>query len=133
MQDSKRLGGACGKDEGVKKRKPLTRNQRAELFLEHGGKCHICGTLIKPQRGETWEVEHVEALEISGRDAWENLRPAHVGCHKTKTAQDKKTIAKCNRRRAKHLGIARPKSALSKRDGYSYNWQLGRYEKDVRE
>lgn len=115
------------------KRKTLSRNQRARLFLEHGGVCHICGTLIKPQRGEKWEVEHVEALEISGRDDWENLRPAHVKCHKTKTAEDVKVIAKCNRRRAKHLGIAKPKSALSKRDGYKFNWAKGRYEKEVRE
>ena len=92
----------------MKKRKPLTRKQRIELFEQHGGICHICGTKIHASRGEAWEVEHVEALEISGRDDWDNLRPAHVKCHKVKTAEDVKVIAKCNRRKAKHLGIKKP-------------------------
>ena len=87
------------------KRKPLTRNQRAELFLAHGGVCHLCKTRIKPEHGETWEVEHVLALEISGRDGIENLRPAHIACHKIKTASDRKMIAKSNRIRARHLGV----------------------------
>lgn len=89
----------------MSRRKALTRNQRAELFLEHKGICHICKTRIDAERGEAWEVEHVLALEISGRDDWENLRPAHVSCHKFKTAADKKIIAKGNRIRARHLGI----------------------------
>lgn len=86
-------------------RKSLTRNQRAELFLEHGGRCYLCGCIINAGRGEAWEVEHVEAREISGRDDWANLRPAHVDCHKVKTKEDKAIIAKCNRVRNKHLGI----------------------------
>ena len=90
------------------RRKSLTRKKRIELFEQHKGLCHICGTKIHAERGEAWEVEHVEALEISGRDDWDNLRPAHVACHKVKTAQDVKIIAKCNRRKAKHLGIKKP-------------------------
>jgi 5-methylcytosine-specific restriction endonuclease McrA len=86
-------------------RKSLTRNQRAELFLEHSGRCYLCGCIINAGRGEAWEVEHVEAREISGRDDWANLRPAHVDCHKVKTKEDKAIIAKCNRVRNKHLGI----------------------------
>lgn len=86
-------------------RKSLTRNQRAELFLEHGGICYLCGCIINAGRGEAWEVEHVQAREISGRDDWANLRPAHVDCHKVKTKEDKAIIAKCNRVRNKHLGI----------------------------
>jgi 5-methylcytosine-specific restriction endonuclease McrA len=89
-------------------RKSLTRNKRAELFLEHGGRCYLCGCIINAGRGEAWEVEHVEAREIGGRDDWANLRPAHVKCHKVKTAQDKAVIAKCNRVRNKHLGIKKP-------------------------
>ena len=86
-------------------RKSLTRNQRAELFLEHKGVCHLCQLRIQAERGEAWEVEHVEAREISGRDDWDNLRPEHVKCHKVKTAKDKAIIAKCNAVRNKHLGI----------------------------
>lgn len=87
------------------RRKTLSRDQKARLFLEHGGICHICKTRINAELGETWEVEHVLALEISGRDDWENLRPAHIACHKVKTADDKKKIAKANRVRANYLGI----------------------------
>lgn len=91
-------------------RKSLTRNQRAELFLEHDGICHLCKCKINAERGEAWEVEHVEAREISGRDDWANLRPAHVACHKVKTATDKKLIAKSNRIRNRNLGIKKPRT-----------------------
>ena len=90
------------------RRKSLTKNQRAELFFEHKGLCYLCGTIIHAARGETWEVEHVDCREISGRDDWENLRPAHKSCHKPKTAADKKLIAKVNRVRNKYLGIRKP-------------------------
>lgn len=89
-------------------RKSLTRNQRAELFLQHGGICYLCKCQINAARGEAWEVEHVEAREISGRDDWANLRPSHVACHKVKTASDKKLIAKSNRIRNRNLGIRKP-------------------------
>jgi len=90
------------------RRKSLTSNQRAELFLEHRGICYLCECRIHAERGEKWEVEHVEAREISGRDDWGNLRPAHVACHKVKTKEDKKLIAKCNHARNKNLGIRKP-------------------------
>ena len=96
-------------------RKSLTRNQRAELFLEHKGICYLCSQRIKAESGEAWEVEHVEAREISGRDDWENLRPAHVDCHKVKTREDKKVIAKCNRVRNNYLGIKPKKKSIQSR------------------
>ena len=89
-------------------RKSLTRNQRAELFLQRGGICYLCGCRIQAERGEAWEVEHMEAREISGRDDWDNLRPAHIACHKVKTKEDKKIIAKCNRVRNKALMGKKP-------------------------
>lgn len=88
-------------------RKKLTRNQRAELFLEHGGVCYLCGLRIQAERGEKWEVEHVHCREISGRDDWDNLRPAHVSCHKVKSKADKADIAKSNKVRNSNLGIPR--------------------------
>lgn len=94
-------------------RKSLSRNQRAELFLEHKGVCHLCNIRIQAERGEAWEVEHVEAREISGRDDWANLRPAHVSCHKVKTKEDKAVIAKCNRNRNRNLGIKKPRTIRS--------------------
>lgn len=104
----------------MKKRRSLTRDQRARLFLEHSGICHLCGTRIQAERGEAWEVEHVHALEMSGRDDWNNLRPAHIACHKVKTAEDKATIAKSNRLRARHLGIKKPSTFRKPAPGTRY-------------
>lgn len=97
-------------------RKSLTRNKRAELFLEHSGICYLCERPINAARGEAWEVEHVEAREISGRDDWANLRPVHIVCHKPKTAADKKVIAKSNRVRNRNLGIRKPSSFACSRN-----------------
>lgn len=95
-------------------RRSLTRNQRAELFLVHKGICYLCEQPIRAPK-EAWEVEHVEAREISGRDDWDNLRPAHVHCHKLKTREDKKIIAKCNRVRNSFLGIKSSKRKIQSR------------------
>lgn len=110
----------------MQKRKTLTRNQRAELFLAHKGVCHLCGLRIQAERGEAWEVEHVHALEFSGRNDLENLRPAHVSCHKTKTAGDRRMIAKSNRIRARHLGIKKPGRKLPGSKGSGWRKPLSR-------
>lgn len=85
------------------KRRARTKLQRAKIFFAHGGKCHLCGHKIDAVK-EGFELEHVIALEISGDDSDENLRPAHVLCHKEKTKGDKAVIAKVKRIQAKHIG-----------------------------
>lgn len=89
-----------------KKRTPL---QAMALFEQHGGICHICGQKIDGTR-EGWDLEHVIALEISGDDSDENLRPAHKACHAEKTRDDKGRIAKAKRVRAKHLGAKKKRT-----------------------
>lgn len=84
-------------------RKRWTALRRARLFDAHNGLCHICGLKIDAVRGG-FEVEHVIPLALGGEDDEANCRPAHVACHKGKTADDKAQIAKTNRVRAKHLG-----------------------------
>jgi 5-methylcytosine-specific restriction enzyme A len=91
-------------------RRRMTSLRRARIFDTAGGVCHICELRILA--GEPWDVEHVIALEISGDDSDENLRPAHVACHRGKTAKDAGIIAKAKRVRAKHIGAHRPKSTL---------------------
>lgn len=59
--------------------------------------------------GEKWELEHVVPWELTRDDSDENVRPAHVSCHKRKTASDVRGIRKADRIRAKHIG-AWPKS-----------------------
>lgn len=89
-------------------RRSLSTRERLRLFELAGGVCHICGGKIRP--GEAWEIEHVIPLAISGDDADENRKPAHVKCHRSKTTEDRRDIARCQRLHAKHIG-AKPKRA----------------------
>lgn len=95
------------------RRRSFTTLQRAAFFEQHKGICYLCGLKIDGTR-EKWEIEHVIAREIMGRDADEdsNLALAHASCHKAKTAQDKAAIAKSNRVAAKHIGAHRPKQKI---------------------
>lgn len=52
------------------------------ILMKHKTVCHICG-----YPGGT-EVDHVEPLAEGGADDESNLRPAHVECHKRKTAEE---------------------------------------------
>jgi 5-methylcytosine-specific restriction endonuclease McrA len=90
------------------KRKSFSRSERVRLFELHKGICHICEHKIDGVR-EKWEVEHVIPFEMTRDNSNENCKPAHVICHKGKTKQDVKDIAKCKRREAAHIG-AKPKS-----------------------
>ena len=76
--------------------------ERARLFNLHGGKCHLCGNKINV--GEGWELEHVIAWELTRDESDENVKPAHVACHKIKTADDVRGIRKADRIKAKHIG-----------------------------
>lgn len=89
----------------------MSPTRRARIFESAGGICHICGDKIDGIR-EKWEVEHVIALEISRDDTDDNLRPAHVACHKAKTKEDAGTIAKAKRVHRKHTGAHRPKKKM---------------------
>lgn len=94
-------------------RRARTTLQRARLFEDHRGRCHICECKI--QVGEKWEVEHVIPLEIGGDDSDDNLAPAHVKCHKAKTKADARDIAKCRRVAAKHKGAKTARNPLGSR------------------
>lgn len=84
-------------------RKRFSRTERVRLFDLHKGICHICGQKIKV--GEPFDLEHVIPWEFTRDDSDENVKPAHVDCHKTKTKKDKGDLAKADRIRAKHLGL----------------------------
>lgn len=94
----------------------LSKKQRALLFQEHRGICHICQRQIAP--GEPWDDEHVIAKCNGGTDAWENRRPAHVDCHRGKggkTAKDRAVMAKTDRMRLKHLGLWKSRTPMRRR------------------
>ena len=91
-------------------RRRMTPLRRARIFDSAGGVCHLCERRILA--GEPWEVEHVIALEISRDDSDDNLRPAHVACHRDKTSVDAGLISKAKRVQAKHVGAHESKTPL---------------------
>lgn len=93
-------------------RKRFSDKDRARIFAANGGACHLCGQKINGVH-EKWEVEHVIAWELTRDDSDDNLRPAHISCHQTKThKQDRPAINQAKRREAKHLGVTRPKQSI---------------------
>lgn len=92
-------------------RRSFSKKDRARIFASAGGVCHLCEGAITV--GEAWEIEHVIAWEFTRDDSDENLRPAHIKCHREKThKQDRPAIQKAKDREAKHTGAARPKQSI---------------------
>lgn len=104
---------------------------KLRIWQREEGRCYLSGKKIMP--GDGFQYEHVIALCNGGENRESNIKLALTAKHKEKTARDVKEKSKVARVRAKHLGIAKPKSALSKRDGMKYNWSTRRYEKEMRE
>ncbi len=84
------------------RRPSMTTKRKMLIFAQHKGICYLCKGKISV--GEAWDAEHVIPWEISRDDSDENLRPAHVKCHRVKTARDRKDIAKVHRIEARHKG-----------------------------
>lgn len=97
-------------------RKRFNDKDRTRIFAANKGCCHICNEKIDGVR-DPWEIEHVIAWELTRDDSDDNLRPAHIACHKLKThGQDRPAINEANRRSAKHNGASRPSSKLATKD-----------------
>lgn len=96
-------------------RRRFNDKDRARIFTVNNGICHLCGGKINSVR-EAWEIEHVIAWELTRDDSDENLRPAHIGCHKDKTHnQDRPAINQAKRREARHQGVKRPRGSFPTR------------------
>ena len=96
-------------------RRRFTDKDRARIFANNNGCCHLCGQKIDGVR-EAWEIEHVIAWELTRDDSDGNLKPAHLACHKDKThKQDRPAINKAKRREAKHQGVKRPAGKIASR------------------
>jgi 5-methylcytosine-specific restriction endonuclease McrA len=102
-------------------RRSLSARERLRLFNLYGGICHLCETKIDGTR-EAWEIEHPLALALGGEDDDENMRPAHVKCHKGKSADDIGMIRKADREKARHLG-AKPPSRTPLPCGKGSRWK----------
>lgn len=84
-------------------RKRRTSQQREAICVAHKWKCGLCPATIDPVR-EKWAIDHIIPLAAGGTDDDDNLHPVHIKCHKAKTEDDIRCIAKINRVRARHIG-----------------------------
>lgn len=85
----------------------IPRLVRLRIWEREGGRCYLTGEKIQP--GDSYEFEHVIALEIGGEHRESNIRLAKTAPHKLKTAADHDAGAKVRRIHAKHNGYY-PKS-----------------------
>lgn len=59
-------------------RRKLTQRERAAVLAKTGGRCHICGGMV---RGREWEADHVLAHGAGGTHSVEDYLPAHTLCN----------------------------------------------------
>lgn len=77
------------------KRKKMTKPRAARIFLERNGICHNCRGQIR--QGQSWFIEHPEAVAQGGSDNDADLWPAHTKCKAEKDATDAASKAKRDR------------------------------------
>ena len=105
-------------DIGTTPRKAFTDLQRLKIFERAGGRCWLCERKI--QVGEKWEVEHRRALSMLGTNDDDNLAPAHLACHATKSKREATDRAKAKRMKIKHFGGKKPSRFPKPPAGYNY-------------
>lgn len=110
-------------------RKHFTEQQRAKIFLDRGGKCHICKRKLKS--GDDWILEHVQALQNNGTNDDSNMDITCSWCLPAKNKEDAGKAAKTRAVATAHVvpRKRRQKSRLRKPDGVAFNWRAGRYER----
>jgi 5-methylcytosine-specific restriction protein A len=90
---------------------PIPPRVRLRVFERYAGVCQLTGRKIRA--GDKWDLDHRIALANGGTHSEDNLQPVSREAHREKTRQDVALKSKAARVRAKHLGIAKPKSSLS--------------------
>lgn len=98
---------------------PAPPRVRIRVFEFYQGVCQITGRKIRP--GDKWELDHIIALVNGGENRESNLHPVLAEAHKAKTRADVKEKADIARKKAKHLGLHKPKGrpmAGTKRSGW---------------
>ena len=85
---------------------------KARIVLAQNGIC-ACGCGVKlGAAGERIEFDHTQALILGGENREGNLRALRSRCHKGKTRQDVAQKSIEARKRAKFLGLDKPKRPM---------------------
>lgn len=85
---------------------------RLRVFYRDSGICQCgCGRLI--HAGERWQTDHTIALVNGGENRESNLRTLLIKHHAVKTKADIAEKSTTYRKRAKHLGIKKPRTIRS--------------------
>lgn len=95
------------------RRREFTRKQKAEMWVRCGGYCEGTGCGAKLKTGEA-EYDHVLPEELADQERG----PLTVNdgqvlcriCHRSKTADDIRSIRKADRQRDKHAGAMKRKT-----------------------
>ena len=77
------------------KRPSIGKSKRVRIFLSHEGVCWLCK--LKIGANEPYDIDHQVSRELGGSDDDDNLAPAHKECHRAKSKDDVRMIAKSNR------------------------------------
>lgn len=77
------------------KRPSIGKSHRVRIFVAHEGICWLCK--VKIGVDEAYDIDHQISRELGGSDDDDNLAPAHKDCHRAKSKEDVRLIAKSNR------------------------------------
>lgn len=115
-------------------RQRMSKKRRHHIFTENCtahdiASCCLCGEPIH-RRNDDWQIEHLRALGLLGKDTNANCRPAHTRCAIEKTQKhDLPMIRKAKRQAMAGAKKEKPARGFHIPAGYRYNWRAGRYER----
>lgn len=108
-------------------RKGMSQKRRHHIFTENStahnvAPCCVCGEPIH-RHDDDWQIEHMRALALLGKDTNTNCAPAHTACAREKThRQDLPAI-----RKAKRLASPKKRKGVWKSENTTYDWKRQRY------
>jgi 5-methylcytosine-specific restriction endonuclease McrA len=96
---------------GVSDDQAIPARVKIRIFDRHGGKCCACTLRIQGKLRPAYD--HIQALINGGEHREHNLQLLCVPCHALKTKADVAEKSVTARKRAKHLGIKKPRTIRS--------------------
>ena len=92
---------------------------RVRVFEAHNGRCYISGRVIRA--GDRWDLDHILAIALGGKNRESNLAPVLSDSHRAKTKEDVKVKSKIAAIKKKHLGLSKSKTPMP--GGKSSKWK----------